>query len=235
MFGFESASRKEYSVSVSGKPRVESGMTITAYLGQADNWQTLIGWRDHESGEIICEPEAEPLIVCAGSFAALCVTGLGVRNASLALRLVLVLEVALFASAVQSAPGLVLFVSVLDAEIHLLHARTLACLSNGFGPLEGPSVPATFKFAPRLFAAIHEHWARIVGSGHARTIDKINRLGASTSGATELRELAQKALDASSLGPMHEPSHEQIDWAVFSPDTRDWHFGANQARLRPLH
>ena len=57
LFGFESAGRKEYSVAVSGRPRVESGVTITVYLEEAGNWQTLIGWRDHESGEIVCEPK----------------------------------------------------------------------------------------------------------------------------------------------------------------------------------
>lgn len=43
LFGFESASRKEYSVAAPGKPRIESGMTITAYLTEGDNWETLTG------------------------------------------------------------------------------------------------------------------------------------------------------------------------------------------------
>ncbi|CAN7696737.1 MULTISPECIES: hypothetical protein [unclassified Caballeronia] len=72
LFGFESAHRKEYSVAAPGKPRVVSGMTITAYLAEAGNWQTLIGWRNHEDGEIVCEPESGPIFLCIWSILGFC-------------------------------------------------------------------------------------------------------------------------------------------------------------------
>jgi len=60
IFGFVAAGRTEYSVTLPGRPRIDAGMTITAWLVEAGNWQTLVGWRDHASGEIICfDPAAE--------------------------------------------------------------------------------------------------------------------------------------------------------------------------------
>ncbi|NWK46490.1 hypothetical protein [Ralstonia pickettii] len=58
LFGFQSGDHIEYSVAAPGEPCIEAGMTVTAYLREPGNWQTLVAWRDHGSGEIICEPEA---------------------------------------------------------------------------------------------------------------------------------------------------------------------------------
>lgn len=43
--------RREYSVSVRGRPTIESGMKVEAALGDATNWQTLEGWRNLRTGE----------------------------------------------------------------------------------------------------------------------------------------------------------------------------------------
>lgn len=101
LFGFESAGRKEYSVAVPGTPRVESGMTVTAYFEEADNWQTLIGWRDHETGEIVCVPDAEPLFMCVWSFGVLCVTVRGVWYGSALLSVIAAFAVGVFAWGVR--------------------------------------------------------------------------------------------------------------------------------------
>lgn len=101
LFGFESASRKEYSVAILGRPRIESGMTITAYLQEADNWQTPIGWRDHESGEVVCEPDAEPVFLCGWSFASFCMTAPGLWYASPIAAMIVVFDVAVFARGVR--------------------------------------------------------------------------------------------------------------------------------------
>ncbi|GAB7548979.1 hypothetical protein CS8_086780 [Cupriavidus sp. 8B] len=63
-FGFESGDRKEYSVAAPGKPRIESEMTITAYLSEAGNWRTLVGWRDHDSGEFVCQSDGRAWFFC---------------------------------------------------------------------------------------------------------------------------------------------------------------------------
>jgi len=104
LFGFESGNLKEYSVEVFGTPRVESGMTITAYLAEAGNWQTLEGWRDHETGEIVCEPETGPWLICGGSVLAFCmiVPGLWNQSGALATALAALALLAVFAWGVQS-------------------------------------------------------------------------------------------------------------------------------------
>lgn len=96
LFGFESADRKEYSVAAPGKPRIESGMTITAYFAEAGNWQTLIGWRDHENGVIMCKPEGPPIFLCAWSILGFCMTARGVWDRSAILSAIAVFFVAVF-------------------------------------------------------------------------------------------------------------------------------------------
>ena len=64
LFNFTDGGHTEYSAAAPGTPRIEAGMTITAFLGEAGNWQTLIGWRDHASGAIVCDSGAEEAVLC---------------------------------------------------------------------------------------------------------------------------------------------------------------------------
>jgi hypothetical protein len=109
--------------------------------------------------------------------------------------------------------------------------RTLLFLhTTRFGPPDEPTEPVTFRFRPRLFEAMENHWTRIGGADYAQAINKINRLGASRVGAVELGELAERALNAAKLGPVGEPRHGQTDWALFSPNFGAWRYGPNQDR-----
>ncbi|SEB13473.1 hypothetical protein [Variovorax sp. YR216] len=56
VFGFQSGDVEERSVAVPGSPRIEAGMTVTAVLERPGDWQTLLGWVNHETGEIACRP-----------------------------------------------------------------------------------------------------------------------------------------------------------------------------------
>ncbi|CAN0628024.1 protein of unknown function [Burkholderia multivorans] len=71
-------------------------MTITAYLSEAGNWQTLVGWRDHESGEIVCESEGGPIFLCIWSVLALGMTARGVLQYSVVLSVISVGLIAAF-------------------------------------------------------------------------------------------------------------------------------------------
>jgi len=51
-FSFESGGKRYLSVLVLGRPKLAAGQTITAVLREQDNWQSLIGLRIHETGEI---------------------------------------------------------------------------------------------------------------------------------------------------------------------------------------
>jgi hypothetical protein len=55
LFSFESNGKRYFSVLVNGDPQLESGQTITAILKRPDNWQTVMGLRVHETGEV-CAP-----------------------------------------------------------------------------------------------------------------------------------------------------------------------------------
>lgn len=64
LFNFTASGHTEYSVAAPGAPRLVPGMTVTALLEEKDNWQTLIGWRDHESGDIVCDRPTEEILLC---------------------------------------------------------------------------------------------------------------------------------------------------------------------------
>jgi hypothetical protein len=44
--------QRQYAVQLLGTVRVESGMIVTAVLRDPNDWQTLEGWIDHQSGRI---------------------------------------------------------------------------------------------------------------------------------------------------------------------------------------
>ncbi|MDN7935134.1 hypothetical protein [Burkholderia metallica] len=102
LFGFENAGRKEYSVAAPGAPRIESGMTITAYLKETGNWQTLIGWRDHKNGEIVCEPEGGAIFFCVWSILVFCATVRGFWDQSLTLSIIAVVMIAVFGWSIRN-------------------------------------------------------------------------------------------------------------------------------------
>jgi len=63
-------------------------MTITAYLAEAGNWQTLVGWRDHESGEIVCESAGNSIFFCVCSILALGIAAHGIWQRSVILSVI---------------------------------------------------------------------------------------------------------------------------------------------------
>jgi hypothetical protein len=59
LFSFQSGSTRQFGVAVPGKPAIRDGMVVSALLREADNWQTLLGWVDHGTGEIVCQSRAQ--------------------------------------------------------------------------------------------------------------------------------------------------------------------------------
>ena len=57
-FGFQAGDVKKYGIAAPGSPRIEAGMTVTAVLQRPGDWQTLLGWVNHETGEIACRSAA---------------------------------------------------------------------------------------------------------------------------------------------------------------------------------
>lgn len=59
-FNFVSRGEHQYSVQILGWPRIRKGMKVTALLEEPGNWQTLKGWIDQESGQIVgvTQPQA---------------------------------------------------------------------------------------------------------------------------------------------------------------------------------
>jgi hypothetical protein len=52
LFSFESNGKRYLSVLVDGDLKLVSGQTITAILKNEDDWQTLLGMRIHETGDV---------------------------------------------------------------------------------------------------------------------------------------------------------------------------------------
>lgn len=52
-FSFDSNITQQFGVSVPGWPEFEVGDTVTCALKEANNWQTLQGWINHRTNEIV--------------------------------------------------------------------------------------------------------------------------------------------------------------------------------------
>lgn len=77
-FSLQSGQVSEYGVAVPGEPDLGNGMTVSALLKESDNWQTLLGWVNHGTGEIACwsrGPEVFFLLWSIPAAAALLVLG----------------------------------------------------------------------------------------------------------------------------------------------------------------
>ncbi|CAJ0700425.1 hypothetical protein [Ralstonia holmesii] len=101
LFGFQSGGHIEYSAAAPGEPRIEAGMTVTAYLREPGNWQTLVAWRDHGSGDINCESEVGWLL-CLIGLAALCFFVPRLWHQPVTLMLTASVPIALFGSGVHN-------------------------------------------------------------------------------------------------------------------------------------
>jgi hypothetical protein len=51
-FGFVASGKSYYAVSVPDWPSIEAGTTITAFLREEGNWQSLAGWINQQTNEI---------------------------------------------------------------------------------------------------------------------------------------------------------------------------------------
>lgn len=51
-FNVTVAGRRQYAVAMRGEPRLENGMVVTAVLRDTENWQSLVGWLNHTTGEV---------------------------------------------------------------------------------------------------------------------------------------------------------------------------------------
>ena len=52
LFSFEHNGKRFFSISIEGKPRIESGMNVLVALQGRDDWKSLIGWKDLDTGQI---------------------------------------------------------------------------------------------------------------------------------------------------------------------------------------
>lgn len=53
VFGFIGKDGYTPYVTVPGHPRIEPGMRVLAFLRKENDWQTLLGWRDLATGELV--------------------------------------------------------------------------------------------------------------------------------------------------------------------------------------
>lgn len=70
LFGIESGGERHAGLYVEGWPEIREGSTITALLRERDDWQTLAGWIEHDSGSIVGFGLAAPILRAAVSIAA---------------------------------------------------------------------------------------------------------------------------------------------------------------------
>lgn len=51
-FNVTVAGKRHYAVVMRGNPRLENGTVVTAVLREPENWQTLVAWLNHTTGQI---------------------------------------------------------------------------------------------------------------------------------------------------------------------------------------
>jgi hypothetical protein len=59
------AGKRQYALTIRGEPRIESGMVVTAVLRNPENWQTLVAWFNHSTGQVCgVESPVQPFAIC---------------------------------------------------------------------------------------------------------------------------------------------------------------------------
>ena len=66
--GFASDGHKYYSVHLPGWPNIEADVKITAFLERQDDWESLQGWLNHASGEIVSPARAKWIFFLVAGF-----------------------------------------------------------------------------------------------------------------------------------------------------------------------
>jgi hypothetical protein len=57
-FGFQYGPKRVFGVRAPGRQNIDVNAVITAYLKKEDDWQTLVGWFNHSTGEVVVESAA---------------------------------------------------------------------------------------------------------------------------------------------------------------------------------
>lgn len=52
-FSFEAGGQRHFAIHVPGHPAIEAGHCLSFVLGRPGNWQTVQGWRNHSTGELV--------------------------------------------------------------------------------------------------------------------------------------------------------------------------------------
>jgi len=64
-FGFASGNKRYYGLELPGKPAIEAGMQVTAILEKDGDWNSLQGWLNHTTGEVVSPSRAGPMFQLA--------------------------------------------------------------------------------------------------------------------------------------------------------------------------
>lgn len=65
VFSFTASGKNHYGAGVPGLPELSDGMTVTVFFDKPGDWITVIGWANHGSGEVVCDPQTWPFsLVC---------------------------------------------------------------------------------------------------------------------------------------------------------------------------
>jgi hypothetical protein len=66
MFSIEYGGQRHFGITLPGNVNCQDGMTVSAYLEREHDWQTLRGWRDHATGDVVYKPAVLSLMTgCA--------------------------------------------------------------------------------------------------------------------------------------------------------------------------
>ncbi len=61
LFSFTAGGETHRELKIAGWPRLQVGDTITALLRREGDWHTLVGWVNHDTGEVVAPSSTRPL------------------------------------------------------------------------------------------------------------------------------------------------------------------------------
>lgn len=78
MFSFSSNELKIFDAEIRGAPKLRTGMNLTFAMKRTDDWQSLVGFLDHETGEIYLDGQNHHFV---SIFVIICIS-LAIRGAA---------------------------------------------------------------------------------------------------------------------------------------------------------